>query len=53
MPKIDFRVLRLHSFAALPSTGGPGTALTYLLGSLLITLTGLALLARRRMGKAA
>lgn len=48
MPKIDVRVLRLHSFAALPSTGGPGTALTYLLGSLLIALTGTALLVRHR-----
>ena len=35
---------------ALPSTGGPGTRLIYLLGSMLTTLAGIGLLMKRRRG---
>ena len=41
--------VRNESGAALPSSGGPGTVWIYLIGSLLLLGSGIALVARRRM----
>ena len=37
--------------AALPNAGGPGTTWIYLIGSLLLLGSGIALVARRRTAK--
>ena len=48
--KVTEVTIKNYSGYALPSTGGPGTSLIYLLGSMLTALAGIGLLMKRRKG---
>ena len=50
LSNLTFQIVNLTG-AELPSTGGIGTTIFYVLGSLLVVGAGVVLITRKRMGK--